>query len=194
MGQRLSKRDLRARIRAACPDAETRAEESRLLCGQILAMPAFAAARTVAAFFPARWEADIRPVLDECLRAGKTLLLPRTATDLSLRFLRAEDLNGLEPDAFGIPAPPEGSEAPDPLTIDLMLLPLCAADAAGNRLGQGGGCYDRYLAANPVRAALVGVALRHQLAERVPADPWDRPLDACATPDGIIRTERKREG
>ena len=138
-------------------------------------------------------EADIRPVLRAALAAGKTLLLPRTGADLRLTFGRVVDLADLTPDAFGIPAPPVTAPVPDPAETDLMLLPLCAADRAGHRLGHGGGCYDRYLAEHPVRALRLGVALGHQLLPEVPADPWDRPLDACATPAGIlIFTERKR--
>ena len=106
---------------------------------------------------------------------------------MRMRFLRAEDLAALTPDAWGIPSPPEDAAEPDPRAVGLMLLPLCAVDRAGHRLGQGGGCYDRYLAENPVRAPRVGVALRHQLLGAVPADPWDQPLDACATPDGVLR-------
>ena len=182
----MTKRELRARVRAACPDAETLAAESRAVCGHILRWDVFREARCVAAFVPMRGEADIRPLLEESLRREKTLLLPRTEKDFSMRFLRVRRLSDCVPDAWGIPAPPEDAEEPAPDGIDLMLLPLCAADAAGNRLGQGGGCYDRWLAAHPVRAPRVGAALAYQRADAVPTDPWDRPLDGCAFPTGML--------
>ena len=68
-----------------------------------------------------------------------------------------------------------------------MLMPLCAVDSAGYRLGKGGGCYDRYVAARSLRALRVGVALGYQRVDTIPTDPWDVPLDACAFPDGLTR-------
>jgi len=186
----VTKRELRARVRAACPDAETLAAESRALCGQILQWSVYREARCVAAFVPMRGEADIGLLLEESLRRRKILLLPRTEKDFGMRFLRVRNLSDCAPDAWGIPAPPEDAEEPDPEEIDLMLLPLCAVDAAGNRLGQGGGCYDRWLAAHPVHAMRVGIALTHQRVDAVPADPWDRPLDGCAFPEGILLYSR----
>jgi len=71
-------------------------------------------------------------------------------------------------------------------TPDIVLVPLLAIDRRGTRLGQGGGHYDRTLAAlraaGPVLA--VGVAWDCQLVDVLPADPWDAPLDALATPSG----------
>ncbi len=180
----LSKQALRDRVRALRPDAVRLAEESRRICAVLRDFDALRQARTVAAFFPLPGEPDIRPVLEAILRAGKTLLLPRTRRDFSMRFLRIERLSDAVPDDFGIPAPPEDAEAPDLETLDLLLMPLCAVDGAGRRLGQGGGCYDRFLAGHRLRAPLVGVALSHQRVPAVHADHWDIPLDACIFPDG----------
>lgn len=63
---------------------------------------------------------------------------------------------------------------------DLILVPLVAFDDALNRLGQGGGHYDRYLAAHP-SALRVGVAWEGQRVDRLPTQPWDIPLDAIIT-------------
>jgi 5-formyltetrahydrofolate cyclo-ligase len=72
------------------------------------------------------------------------------------------------------------------VTPDIALVPLLAVDRRGTRLGQGGGHYDRTLAAlratRPVLA--VGVAWDMQIVDHLPADPWDAPLDALATPSG----------
>lgn len=74
-----------------------------------------------------------------------------------------------------------GAEAAMP---DIVLVPLIAVDRAGTRLGQGGGHYDRTLAAlRAVRPVLaVGVAWDRQIVAALPADRWDEPLDALATP------------
>lgn len=68
----------------------------------------------------------------------------------------------------------------------IVLLPLLAVDTRGTRLGQGGGYYDRTLAALRARGPVlaVGVAWDMQRVDTLPADPWDAPLDALATPSG----------
>jgi 5-formyltetrahydrofolate cyclo-ligase len=63
---------------------------------------------------------------------------------------------------------------------DLIFVPLIAFDPALNRLGQGGGHYDRYLAAHP-SAVRVGVAWEGQRVDLLPVQPWDVPLDAIIT-------------
>ena len=71
---------------------------------------------------------------------------------------------------------------------DLILVPLIAIDRAGTRLGRGKGHYDRALGRlKRTRARLVGVGWASQLlADTIPVDEWDVPLDAFASPDGLI--------
>ncbi len=177
---------LRRQVRESAPDPAVLREESDVLCRLILASSYWAKAAAVAAYVPVPGEADIRPVLTACLARGKALALPVTHPDLSLSFHRITDLDALTPDAFGIPAPaPDAPVLPDE-AIGLMLVPLTAVDRRGCRLGKGGGCYDRWLRAHPRHGVTMGVALRHQLVERVPADPFDCPLDLAVTPDGIL--------
>jgi 5-formyltetrahydrofolate cyclo-ligase len=90
----------------------------------------------------------------------------------------------LVPGRLGIPEP--SAESPH-IRPDVLLVPLIGADAKGNRLGQGGGFYDRTLAAlratGPVLA--IGLAWDVQLVERIEAAAWDQPLDAIATPSAF---------
>jgi 5-formyltetrahydrofolate cyclo-ligase len=77
-----------------------------------------------------------------------------------------------------------GGEQPDTSaaleTPDLILVPLVAFDAAFHRIGQGGGHYDRYLAAHP-SALRVGIAWDFQQIDAIKPQPWDMPLDAVLT-------------
>ncbi len=75
--------------------------------------------------------------------------------------------------------------------LDLMLLPLVAFDDSGNRLGMGGGFYDRSLAYRQSRAhskpALVGLAHELQHEPALATNSWDIPLDMIATEERVIR-------
>jgi len=97
------------------------------------------------------------------------------------RFLAGDPL---EPGPFGIMQPARRHPVVAP---DLVLVPLIAVDGHGTRLGRGKGHYDRALAGlKKSGARLVGVGWPIQrLADTIPADEWDVPLDAFASPAGL---------
>src|SRR5207253_9411221 len=84
------------------------------------------------------------------------------------------------PDAAGLPAPPAPSTERTP---DLILVPLLAFDRRGGRLGQGGGFYDRTIAALRAAGPVTGVGLAYagQEVDRVPTDDRDALLDGILT-------------
>ncbi len=75
---------------------------------------------------------------------------------------------------------------------DLLLVPLVAADPQGNRLGQGQGHYDRALAGLRKNGEIVaiGLAWECQIADSLPADPWDEQLNYIVTPERLIETRK----
>lgn len=93
--------------------------------------------------------------------------------------------SALVPGFQGIPEPAAGAPQVMP---DLLLVPLVAVTPSGVRLGQGRGYYDRALAELRRRAPVtaVGIAFDVQIAESLPADPWDMPLDWVATPTRLF--------
>ena len=111
----------------------------------------------------------------------RVLAFPRV-TDGALVFHRC-GIADCAPGFAGIAEPPATAPVVAP---DIILVPLVAVDARGNRLGQGAGQYDRTLAALRARRKVlaVGVAWDVQLVDALPVDPWDAPLDALATPSG----------
>ncbi len=146
----------------------------------------------------ARLEADLATVLAERLPPGtvaayhavgdeidprglaRPLVFPRTVRGQPLSF-HVAPLADCRAGALGIPDPPADAPPVDP---DIVLVPLLGVDRRGTRLGQGGGYYDRTLAAlRAVRRVLaVGIAWDMQLVGNLPAEAWDAPLDALATP------------
>jgi 5-formyltetrahydrofolate cyclo-ligase len=134
----------------------------------------------VAAYWPQGSELDCRPLIDRLRAAGHTVLLPAVAAPgerLHFRIFPAGA--SLATGAHGIPEPPPGPG----IEPDVLAVPLLAFDAAGWRLGQGGGYYDRTLEAlrarRPVLAA--GFAYAAQEAKSLPHAPGDQRLDWIVT-------------
>lgn len=142
--------------------------------------------KTIAGYMPQGRELDIRPVLAHALRRGARTYLPRLSREDGLMQLCEFNAHSeLPANHLGIPEP-DGSATPLE-TLNLVLLPLVAFDLKGNRLGQGGGYYDRLLGniGGWGKPLLVGVAYDFQRAEQLPCESWDVPLDAVVTPSAI---------
>ena len=143
---RQAKGKLRREIRKAAAEltAEYRREASRQIAAQVLQTEAYRKARTVMGFVGMPGEPDTREILEDALRSGKTLLLPRCADRERMEALPATDLDGLKPGMWGIPEPEPfaGGTVPEP---DLILVPCVTANTDGVRLGHGAGYYDRFL-------------------------------------------------
>ncbi len=136
--------------------------------------------QSLAGFWPIGTEIDIRPLLHALHASGHPVLLPVTPLrGQPLTFLRWRPGDILQPERFGTFSP-----VGEPGVPDVLLVPLLAWDGQGRRLGYGGGYYDRTLAALPGRRA-IGCAYAAQRVPEVPAGPYDVPLDAVATEEGL---------
>lgn len=145
------------------------------------------------AFYLARdGELDPASLVAIAATAGKTPLLPvlHPLNHRQLYFLPFQSGQPLVRNRFGIPEPDlKGARPVSPLTIDVIFLPLVAFDSFGNRLGMGGGFYDRTLAGLPRQRRhplLIGVAHSFQLVDSLPREPWDIPLHGIATEQGMV--------
>ena len=135
----------------------------------------------IGAFWPIGSEIDIRPLLSAL---DRPVVLPVVrGRGRALAFGRWRPGDPLRPGPFGT-MEPTGPEA----RPDTLLVPLLAFDACGNRLGYGGGHYDRTLSRMDVCA--IGVAYAAQRVAAVPVGPGDRRLDAVLTEMGIHRFGR----
>lgn len=165
---------------------------SQAAAARLLALPAYRTAREVAAYLPVKNEVDAAIIAGQALADGKRLLLPRCRDDAPglLDFGCVTCLSDVVPGRFGILEPREAAcRPPGAFAPDLILVPGLAFDGLGRRLGFGGGYYDRLLAL-PVmaRAFSVGLAFDFQLVAALPADPWDRPVNAVVTDRQTILT------
>jgi len=139
----------------------------------------------VSGFMPIRSEADIRPLMFSMRERGARLCLPVVLDRETIIFRDLVRGAELVDTGFGTAGPGPEAEVLDP---GLLLVPLSAFDAAGNRIGYGAGHYDRAIArlrAKGMTPRLVGIAFACQEVDVVPAEPHDVPLDAILTEDGL---------
>jgi 5-formyltetrahydrofolate cyclo-ligase len=142
----------------------------------------------VAGFWPLPGEIDIRPLLFQLAAAGHPIGLPVTPRrGLALTFRRWAPGETLVAGRFGTCHPLHDPFGPE-IVPDWCFVPLLAFDRAGNRLGYGGGYYDRTLAAHP-HAFRLGIAFAAQEMAAVPVGPYDIRLSRVATERGIINCD-----
>ena len=144
----------------------------------------------VSGYWPIRDELDIRRLLTGLADQQTRCALPVVeGRDKPLRFRKWQPGLELEQKPFGLSEPPESAKS---LTPRILLVPLLAVDARGNRVGYGGGYYDRTL--NFLRQSVpivsVGIAFDVQRVADVPYDAHDAALDWVVTDKSVYRCAR----
>jgi 5-formyltetrahydrofolate cyclo-ligase len=145
--------------------------------------------KTIACYIANDGEIDPQAIIDYCWQQGKCVLLPvlHPFSKGHLLFVNYLPNSPTRKNCYGIKEPIATTQNICPLTnIELILTPLVAFDAKGNRLGMGGGYYDRTLA--PIRrdslpTQLIGLAHTCQQTDSLLTDSWDIPLNGIATPE-----------
>lgn len=181
--------DVRARERALSDDY--RAHSAAEICAALEALDAFAAADTVLAFSGTAREIDTRAFLRETLARGKTLLLPRCEPERQMALCVVRDLDAdLTPGVFGILEPKRSCPQRMPEEVDFAVIPCTSFDREGNRLGQGGGYYDRVLPR--LRCATACICREALLSQRVPVEPHDMRCSLYLTECGVLSAASER--
>lgn len=188
------KRELRRLLRqrrSAIPLPRRRHGERRA-AAQLLRWRRLRQARHIAVYLSARSELSTALLIANLLRQGRRLWAPRTGRSSSMCFVPLRRGSILRRSALHLLQPAQTRPRRSARRMDLVLLPLLAFDAQGRRLGNGGGYYDRALAAPRPgrRPLLVGYAYAAQQVATVPAEPWDVRLDAVVTERGLQRFQR----
>jgi len=154
-----------------------------------LASTKLSQAKTIACYIANDAEIDPISIIDYCWQQGKCVLLPvlHPFSKGHLLFVEYSPNSPTRKNRYGIDEPIVTSTNLCPLeSIELIFTPLVAFNTQGDRLGMGGGYYDRTLA--PIRrdsmpTQLIGLAHTCQQSDRLLTDSWDIPLDGIATPE-----------
>ncbi len=158
---------------------------SKKICQQVIQSNCFQKAQSIAFYTPVKGEASPLPLQQ---MANKSFYLPVLSSQQAfhLIFVKIDKNTRYKNNKYAIPEPIYNTE--DIIAaenLDLIIMPLVAMDRTGNRLGMGGGYYDRSLAfkkeAKTNAPQLLGFAYDFQLVDQLIAQAWDVPLDFIAT-------------
>ena len=179
------KQQLRRTMRAleSGLSARYKAESSHAIAAHLLAMPEYQEAGTVFCFVGTDREIDTRPILEDVLVAGKRLCVPLCVGKGIMELRQVTDLRQLTPGAYGILEPPADAPLVSVDEVDFAVLPCLTCNHLGQRLGQGGGYYDRFL--SHYRGGTVLLCREKLIREEIPLEPHDYPVPWVLTERGL---------
>ena len=153
---------------------------SAAIASSLMQHQRFREAQNVGFYIPRGSEADIWPVIEAAIKAGKAACAP--VTDHKITFYPFKSRSGLVPGKYGIPEPK--TQNSKPAEPELVLVPGIAFGLCMHRLGYGKGYYDRYLARS--FAYRIGVCYDFQVVEKLPVHEDDQRMDDIVTEKRVI--------
>ena len=172
-----------------------------LLCERIAASRTFQQSKHIAFYLANDGEMDLSLLIKHAWQQGKKCYLPVLAEPNTQRlwFIPYTPATKLKNNRFDIPEPLHSHKTrlQKTLSLDLILMPLVAFDLEGNRVGMGGGFYDRSLAFLRQRKYwhkpnLLGIAYEFQKQEQLETNQWDIPMQAIATEKCLYLSNKKK--
>lgn len=153
---------------------------------KIISLPEYKSAETVFCFVSMPGEINTRPVIINALDAGKTVCVPKCSDKPGIMHcFEIKSYDDLEAGKFGIREPKKGCRLVPPDEIDFAVVPCCAAGRSGQRLGFGGGYYDRYLEHADFPRALI--CRERIMLDEVPEDEHDLRFGIVISEEKIYR-------
>lgn len=162
-----------------------RKEFSETIAKRLLSLPEIEKAGIIMCYRSFRSEADTAEVVENLFQLGKTLCFPVCERAGIMHAFSPIDENSWIAGRMGIMEPDrEKSRLIAPENIELVICPLVAFDNQKNRIGYGGGYYDRYLP-RCEKAVKIGIAFEAQRVEKIDPDRYDRAMDIIITEEKV---------
>lgn len=182
----LRKRILALRRAQSSRDIEKKSDNIK---GELFTFSAFDEAETILFYLAVKDEVQTEKMIEESLQKDKRVVVP--FIDWQRKEILPSEIKDLAKDIkigiLKIPQPKKNFYSPfSPASIDLVIIPGVVFDRKGNRLGFGGGFYDRFLGKLSDITKLVGLAFELQLVDNVPSQSHDVAVDYLITEEGII--------
>lgn len=175
--------------RDAIPPEVRRIKDGRI-CERFLSLDEVVVARSFFSFASFRSEVDTFAMMRALLAGGKKVVVPKVDRERHVLLLyEIRNVDELAPGYIGIPEPAQtaGKIPADLNDTDLVIIPGAGFDAAGNRIGYGGGYYDRLLAELKGNVPVVAPAYEEQIVDSIPAEPHDVRVSVIVTDRRVIR-------
>ena len=180
-------KSLRARTRSARRSMSTaeRTRASRRIADRFLTSRYFLGSETLGCYLSTWDEVDTSAIIERAWRAKKRVFLPVTSTSGDMHFCETLPGTRLAMNHFGLWEPVHGN-AIEANRLDVVVTPLLAFDDQRNRLGMGGGYFDRTFAFlrdrdHWLHPKLIGIAFACQQVDSVATSPWDVAMDLIVT-------------
>jgi 5-formyltetrahydrofolate cyclo-ligase len=193
----LTKKELRERcelIRSGIP-YEEKIILDRLIEKNLFEWPFFRESNYISCYISYRSEIDTNSIIKKTLEIGKTVVVPRVNTEFKkMNFYVIDDTaNCVNEGAYGILEPQDSCIEADYTKLDLIIAPGLAFTLAGDRLGYGGGYYDRFLCSHCEATSCV-LTYDRLILDALPVKENDVPVDYLISESGVKITESGRNG
>ncbi len=187
------KNKLRKQMRQSLLDMDPMSRYARSLaaCKHLTHLKEFVAADVVMIFLSLDDEVDTGAAALAAWQMGKTVCAPKVSWEhhrLTPMEIHSLD-TGITTGRHGVSEPEDGQPVPLEM-IDLVVVPGLLFDRTGQRLGRGGGFYDRFCAHAEVRALTCGLAFADQLVDHLDTESHDHPVDKLVTDEEVLDFRR----
>ncbi len=159
------------------------AKKSLEIQKRLQALPKWREAGKILLYVSSPEEVDTHALIQDALEKSRKVFVPK-ANGKTLAICPLYDWENLKPGSYGILEPCEILEEAHPESMDLIIVPGIAFDPRGNRIGYGGGFYDKLL--KLTQGYKVGLAFSEQMLDELPTEVHDVPLDLIITDESLI--------
>jgi 5-formyltetrahydrofolate cyclo-ligase len=168
----------------------TRNKNSKNAIKKFLTGPYYITSKNIFIYFPFRSELDTLPIIKRAIKDGKKIILPKVSgKNLNLYFVN-NCAKQLEKGKYGIMEPVSSKCDPADISdIDLAIIPGVCFDHNFNRLGYGGGYYDKLLHLLPAKVKKIAICFELQVINNVPVFDHDIKVDEIITESNIYTRE-----
>lgn len=162
----------------------SRASNSLKVLNKLFSLEIYKKSQHIALYHPINSEVDTYNIFQRSMLDGKKIYFPKITSSL-IHFYNVQNLEELEKGYKGILEPKTQINRLSKDSLDLILLPGLGFDKLGNRLGYGGGFYDKYLEELP-RYKSIALAFDFQILDYLPTSKWDVKVGRIITESKVV--------
>lgn len=169
---------------------EDKIELNKKIYNNLFNYDLFKKAKNIFIYISFGTEIDTRPIIERAFKENKNIYIPKIyKNNKSMKAIKLNSFNDLKENSMGILEPIEDDEYIDKRDIDLIIVPGVVFDKEGNRIGYGGGYYDRYLSEIKLKNNKLVLAYEFQVLDYIKEENHDIKVDYILTEEKIIKIE-----